>query len=58
MAAQNFYITSECGVLGQGGEAQIVIVSNDMEFKAVADFFQLKEGAGSLKGGRFQSIEW
>ncbi len=44
--ALDFYIASECGVLSQSGETQIVIVSNDKGFKAVTDFFQLKEGAG------------
>lgn len=44
--ALDFYIASECGVLSQSGESQIVIVSNDKGFKAVADFFKLKKGAG------------
>lgn len=47
--ALDFYIASECGVLSQSGESQIVIVSNDKGFKAVADFFQLKKGAGKTK---------
>ncbi|MDE7477029.1 MAG: hypothetical protein K2M91_03610 [Lachnospiraceae bacterium] len=41
--ALDFYIASECGVLSQSGETQIVIISNDKGFKAVADFFQLKK---------------
>ena len=44
--ALDFYIASECGVLSQSGETQIVIVSNDKGFKAVVDFFKLKEGMG------------
>ena len=44
--ALDFYIASECGVLSQSGESQIVIVSNDKGFKAVEDFFKLKKGAG------------
>lgn len=42
--ALDFYIASECGVLSQSGETQIVIVSNDKGFKAVADFFKLRKG--------------
>lgn len=41
--ALDFYIASECGVLSQSGESQIVIISNDKGFKAVSDFFHLKE---------------
>lgn len=41
--ALDFYIASECGVLSQSGETQIVIVSNDKGFRAVADFFKLRE---------------
>lgn len=42
--ALDFYIASECGVLSQSGETELVIVSNDKGFKAVVDFFKLKEG--------------
>lgn len=41
--ALDFYIASECGVLSQSGETQIIIISNDKGFKAVSDFFQVKE---------------
>lgn len=41
--ALDFYIASECGALSQNGETQIVIISNDKGFKAVSDFFQMRE---------------
>lgn len=39
----DFYIASECGILAQSGEKQIVIVSNDKGFNAVIDFFHTRE---------------
>lgn len=39
----DFYIASECGMLVQKGETQIVIVSNDKGFEAVSDFFRTRE---------------
>lgn len=40
--ALDFYIASECGIIFQKGETQIVIISNDKGFGAVVDFFKKK----------------
>ena len=39
--ALDFYIASECGYISQSGEEQIVIISNDKGFSAVADYFHM-----------------
>ena len=39
----DFYIAAEAGAIANGGESQIVIVSNDKGFKAVVDYFKIKE---------------
>ncbi|MBP3206438.1 MAG: hypothetical protein J6M66_13570 [Lachnospiraceae bacterium] len=44
----DFYIASECGMLAQSGERQIVIVSNDKGFSAVVDFFRTKEAETTI----------
>ena len=38
--ALDFYIASECGIISNQGETQIVIISNDKGFQAVVDFFK------------------
>lgn len=41
--ALDFYIASECGIISNQGERQIVIVSKDKGFQAVVDFFQMRK---------------
>ena len=41
--ALDFYIAVECGCLSMVGERQIIIVSKDKGFGAIADFFNIKE---------------
>lgn len=41
--ALDFYIAVECGSLSMTGEKQIVIISKDKGFGAIADFFNIKE---------------
>ena len=41
--ALDFYIAVECGFLSMSGEEQIIIISKDKGFGAIADFFNIKE---------------
>ena len=41
--ALDFYIAVECGCLSMAGEKQIIIISKDKGFGAIADFFNIKE---------------
>ena len=47
--ALDFYIASECGYLSQTGETQIIIISKDKGFSAIADFFRVKTELGHIK---------
>lgn len=42
--ALDYYIASQCGILCQQGETQIVIVSGDNGFKSVSDFVDINYG--------------
>lgn len=47
--ALDFYIASECGYLSQTGETQLVIISKDKGFSAVADFFRVKSELENIR---------
>jgi hypothetical protein len=46
--ALDFYIATECGVLSEKGETQLAIISNDKGFKAVQDFFKVKNSSKKI----------
>jgi hypothetical protein len=46
--ALDFYIATECGVLSEKGETQLAIISNDNGFKAVQDFFMVKNNSKKI----------